>query len=222
MNDTELLTEMLGAVRELAERVERIEATVRENCNAAKILTSRRERNRLRMVNNRAEQKYVRAQTDVRAQKEKEAEIRDIPPTPPIENKGEEKEKVLECITARAREEESIGESMVINVTPTLETVLKYVQLHGDCYTEEEARDWYKFESERAFWLDNNGEPIKNWVRAMDFYIRNKRKEEKREKQRDEEHERKMAYYTPRQQTANNQPKGVVLKREGEEHHARW
>ena len=47
-----------------------------------------------------------------------------------------------------------------------------------------------------------------------------KAEKEKRNRQRDEEHEQKMAYYTPRQRTANNQPEGVVLQRK--DYHARF
>ena len=109
----------------------------------------------------------------------------------------------------------------MINRAPSLEYLLTYIQ--GKDITEEEARRWYDYMSKELCWIDpKTGKMAKHWPSWLFNFVRKLRRDKKHEEQHDREHERKMAYYTPRQQTANNQPKGVVLKREGEEHHARW
>ena len=201
MNDTELLTEMLGAVRELAERVERIEATVRENCNAAKILTSRRERHRVYMANLRSTTKDVNSQQCVISQKETEAEIRELPPTPPIENKGEEKENhdfydnlrahthvYVAPMKATRRIEEEIYD---IHTPPSLEAALHFGKLHK--IRRSIVREWWNFENKYGHWLDKaTHEPMSNWHIVLYGWKKNqpkidgaKKRDKKNDKLRD-------------------------------------
>ena len=144
MNDTELLTEMLGAVRELAERVERIEATVRENCNAANRILAKRQRDRERIAAQRAEAKNVALQIECRATKEKEAEIRNVPPTPPLKNKGEEKENDNKNKNPRVR---------ACVRRPTLEAVREHARSRNSKVDPEYFYNYYKAK----------GWPLEDW-----------------------------------------------------------
>ena len=156
MNDTELLTEILGAVRELAERVERIEATVRENCNAANRILAKRQRDRERIAAQRAEAKNVALQIECRATKETEAEIRELPPTPPIENKGEEKENDNKNKNPRVR-------ACVRHSIPSLEEVREFAAKRHSKVDPEYFYNYYKAK----------GWPLEDWKAAFAIWEKN-------------------------------------------------
>jgi len=125
--------------------------------------------------------------------KETEAEKRDIPPTPPIERKGEEKERASSITTACARatdcdaaltkhelrllhgsplpEHRELYRSYVANI-PTIARAVAHAQLMG-CFDAAFVRKWYDC-MDMSCWADSHGNPIQNWCHLLMRWIENR------------------------------------------------
>jgi len=124
--------------------------------------------------------------------KEKEAEKRDIPPTPPIERKGEEKERSYISACARARDCDAglskdelqllftsplpEHRELLRNYTapcPTLARAVAHARLRG--FNDETfVTKWYDC-MEMSCWMDNHGNPIQNWCSLLMKWIINRK-----------------------------------------------
>jgi len=112
--------------------------------------------------------------------KEKEVEKRDIPPTPPIETKGEEKECNYATACAPARDdhaaltneelrrlrsspfpEDKERYKSYVGDIPTLQRAVEHARLRG--FTDEDfVARWYR-SMEMANWTDRHANAIENW-----------------------------------------------------------
>jgi len=98
--------------------------------------------------------------------KEKEARKEELPPTPPIGEKREEKGKE-EIVSSRSRTHE------MFFYHPTFEQALAHAvcYLGPDVAKPEIVRDWFK-ECEMSCWHDGNNNPIRNWGRHLCLFIK--------------------------------------------------
>ena len=88
-----------------------------------------------------------------------EAEKRDIPPTPPIERKGEEEKEDHYPTRARA-------------TVPTIEQAKSYAEVCIKDSTPEKVEEWFAM-CRGDDWCDADGQPIRNWHRNLNRFVMN-------------------------------------------------
>ena len=88
--------------------------------------------------------------------------MRDIPPTPPIESKEQEKESASHCASACARER--LPPVIDVRTPPSLELLLAFA--HQRCHFFDDAftREWFRIMNDELLWLHpETGTPIRHW-----------------------------------------------------------
>ena len=93
----------------------------------------------------------------VTQQKEERSEKENLPPTPPIREKGK-KEEMPPAAATRA--------SRVRGECPSWEQVKERAEVSLKCRDLDWLREWFA-EQECSAWHDGNGNPMRNWGRAL-------------------------------------------------------
>ena len=93
----------------------------------------------------------------VTQQKEEKSEKKNLPPTPPIREKGK-KEEMPPAAATRA--------SRVRGECPSWEQVKERAEVSLKCRDFDWLREWFA-EQECSAWHDGNGNPMRNWGRAL-------------------------------------------------------
>ena len=98
-------------------------------------------------------------------QKEERSEKENLPPTPPIREKGKKEENAspIGSAAARASVQARVREA---NVIPTWEMVVTRAKTTIGCNNIAWLREWFN-EMNCANWCDGDGNPIHNWGRAL-------------------------------------------------------
>ena len=98
-------------------------------------------------------------------QKEERSEKENLPPTPPLREKGKKEENAspIGSAAARASVHARVREA---NVIPTWEMVLTRAKTTIGCRNIAWLREWFN-EMNCANWCDGDGNPIHNWGRAL-------------------------------------------------------
>ena len=138
--------------------------------------------------------------------KEERSEKENLPPTPPIREKGKKEENAspIGSAAARASVQARVREA---NTIPTWDMVLSRAKTTIGCNNIAWLREWFN-EMNCANWCDGDGNPIHNWGRALGIAWRYKdvdaaRRDPSRfqkpvdkeleEAERRKEHQRKLA-----------------------------
>ena len=97
--------------------------------------------------------------------KEERTEKENLPPTPPIREKGKKEENAspIGSAAARASVQARVREA---NVIPTWEMVVTRAKTTIGCNNIAWLREWFN-EMNCANWCDGDGNPIHNWGRAL-------------------------------------------------------
>ena len=94
--------------------------------------------------------------------KERETEKRDLPPTPPIESKGKEKESVFFASSACARE--TLPPVIDVRTPPSLELLLAFAHLRCRFFDDAFTREWFHMMNDEFMWCHpETGTPIRHW-----------------------------------------------------------
>ena len=98
-------------------------------------------------------------------QKEERSEKENLPPTPPLREKGKKEENAspIGSAVARASVHARVREA---NVIPTWEMILSRAKTTIGCNNIAWLREWFN-EMNCANWCDGDGNPIHNWGRAL-------------------------------------------------------
>ena len=98
-------------------------------------------------------------------QKEERSEKENLPPTPPLREKGKKEENAspIGSAAARASVHARVREA---NVIPTWEMVVSRAKTTIGCNNIAWLREWFN-EMNCANWCDGDGNPIHNWGRAL-------------------------------------------------------
>jgi hypothetical protein len=98
-------------------------------------------------------------------QKEERSEKENLPPTPPIREKGKKEENASPIGSAAARAS-VLSRVREANQIPTWEMVLTRAKTTIGCNNIAWLREWFN-EMNCANWCDGDGNPIHNWGRAL-------------------------------------------------------
>ena len=93
----------------------------------------------------------------ITSDKEERSEKENLPPTPPIREKGKKEERPPAAATRASR---------VRGKCPSWEQVKERAEVSLKCRDLDWLREWFA-EQECSAWHDGNGNPMRNWGRAL-------------------------------------------------------
>ena len=109
--------------------------------------------------------------------KEKEAGKENLPPTPPIREKGQEIEnKSSSSSSARTKKPKAKRRSIPFKFkeAPTLEQVKEWARLHVAIYRDPAVAEEFWHSMEAIAWHDKDGQRIRNWRYFMLVWYNNR------------------------------------------------